>query len=102
MQGKQLALLSKLEQLGQECNSLRTDLGSALHEREGMSLVLTELEQKCSQLQQQLMIEQVRMLRDLLYLHNMYCINKSMTGKIYDGLGNELVWRYLKSGQGYI
>ena len=60
MQGKQLALLSKLEQLGQECNSLRIDLGNALHEREGMSFILTELEHKCSQLQQQLMIEEVR------------------------------------------
>lgn len=59
MQGKQLALLSKLEQLGQECNSLRVDLGSALHEREGMSFILTELEHKCGQLQQQLIIEQV-------------------------------------------
>lgn len=59
MQSKQLALLSKLEQLGYECNTLRADLNSVLHEREGMSLVLTNLEQKCGQLQQQLMIEEV-------------------------------------------
>lgn len=59
MQSKQLALLTKLEQLGQDCNTLRTDLGNALHEREGMSVMLTELDQKCAQLQQQLIIEEV-------------------------------------------
>ena len=59
MQGKQLALLSKLEQFGQECNTLRADLGTALHDREGMVLMLTDLEQKCGQLQQQLIIEEV-------------------------------------------
>ena len=59
MQGKHLALLSKLEQLGLECNSLRTDLGCALHEREAMSHVLSELEHKCGQMQQQLIMEEV-------------------------------------------
>ena len=59
MQGKQLALLGKLEQLGQECNTLRVDLGAALHDREGMALMLTNLEHKCGQLQQQLIIEEV-------------------------------------------
>ena len=68
MQGKQLALLNKLEQLGQECNSLRVDLGSTLHEREGMAFILTELEHKCSQLQQQLIIEEVwYIIVDMLY-----------------------------------
>ena len=66
MQGKQLALLTKLDQLGQECNSLRSDLGNALHDREGMSMILTELEQKCSQLQQQLIVEEVHM---YTYIH---------------------------------
>jgi len=70
MQSKQLALLTKLEQLGQECNSLRTDLTSALHDREGMSLMLAELEQKCGQLQHQLMIEEVS-----TYIYFTICIN---------------------------
>ena len=61
MQGKQIALLSKLEQLGQECNTLRADLGTALHNRDGMAMILTDLEQKCGQLQQQLIIEEVCM-----------------------------------------
>ena len=72
MQGKHLTLLSKLEQLGQECNTLRTDLGGTLHDREAMAHVLSELELKCGQLQQQLIMEEVCHTLVLLSLYREY------------------------------
>jgi len=59
MQSKQLALQNKLEQLGKECSSLRTDLSAAVHGKEEMSLTLNEVEQKCCDLHDKLTKEEV-------------------------------------------
>ena len=59
MQSKQLALQNKLEQLGKQCTSLRTDLNTAVHGREEMSCALNEVELKCHDLHDKLTKEEV-------------------------------------------
>ena len=69
MQSKQLALQNKLEQLGKECTSLRTELNSAVLGREETSSTLNEVEQKCRDLHNKLTKEEVYVLNRCDYLY---------------------------------